>query len=366
VNKDSEAIKKRLKVLHAQIRRHGWDALWIVSPANRRYLTGFSGSAGWVLVPAHGKAILITDGRYQEQAAQESPLAHLSICPQDAHHCLATWLNKKKIKKLGFEDEQVTVHSWNRLLKAVPGLKGKRASGCVEALRLCKNPVEIQYLKKAIHIAQQAYIRVLPKIKVGMREIDLAMLLEKEMMLSGGQGVAFPTIVASGPNSSLPHAQPSQRCLRARDLVVMDFGCKYKGYHSDLTRTVAVAKMTTKQQEMYKIVKKSQVYAQKELKSNNLTANVDKNAREILAKAGLAQYFIHSLGHGLGLEIHEGPKLSALSKERLDTGMVVTCEPGVYLPGWGGIRIEDDILVQGNKPVSLSLSEPELKVVDRK
>ncbi|MCK5243440.1 aminopeptidase P family protein [bacterium] len=366
MDRKSEVIKKRQSIVRAQIKRYGWDALWIVSPANRRYLTGFTGSAGWVLIPARGKAILITDGRYQEQASQESPLTRLSICPQDPHNHLAELLKKQQIKQLGFEDEKVTVCSWSLLRRLVPGLKGKKASGCVETFRLCKNKEEIQYIKKAVHIAQKAYAGILPKIKVGIREIDLAMLLEKEMMQAGGQGLAFPTIVAAGPNSSLPHAQPTQRQLRAKDLVVLDFGCKYNGYNSDLTRTIVIAKMTAKQHEMYKIVKKAQVFAQKELKTGNLSANADKKARQILQKAGLAKYFIHSLGHGMGLEIHEGPKLSSLSKERLDTGMVVTCEPGVYLPGWGGIRIEDDILVQGKNPIWLSHSEPELKVVGRK
>jgi len=361
-----QQIQNRLRVLQAQIRKHSWDALWIVSPANRQYVTGFTGSAGWVIIPAKGRAVLITDGRYLEQAGKECLSARVLLCSVDPHQCLVKFLQKNKISRLGFEDEQVTVRSWKQLQRSYKGVRGYNASGFVEAVRLCKDQQEQRYLRQAIHIAEKAYARVLPQIKPGIREIDVVQKIEKEMIDAGGQGVAFPTIVASGPNSSLPHAHPGQRRLRAGDLVVIDFGCKYKGYHSDLTRTIAIARMTVKQKELYKTVKKAQIFAKNELNFGSFAAKAHEKAVSVFKKAKIEKYFVHGLGHGIGLEIHEAPKLSALSKDYLDKGMIVTCEPGIYIAGWGGIRIEDDILVDETAAKWLSHSSDDLQVVGRK
>lgn len=361
-----EIIQHRVRRLQRKIRQQQWDLLWIVHPANRQYVTGFSGSAGWVLVPARGRARLITDGRYQEQSRQECPGVDITICEQDPHECFITQLWEKRVQRLGFEDEQVSVRSWRRIQRALKRLKGIPDEGSVQQERLSKSPQELQYLRRAIRIAEKAYAQVIPRVRAGWREIDVVLALEKAMFEAGAQGLAFPTIVASGLRSALPHAKPTARKLRAGDLVVIDFGCTYQGYHSDLTRTLAVARMTAKQQEIYKIVKKAQKMSKNELISGNFASEADKKARFVFKKAELESFFVHSLGHGLGLEIHEAPKLSSRSKEKLVAGMVVTCEPGVYIPGWGGIRIEDDVLIAPASAKWLSRSAEELQLLGRR
>ncbi len=361
----------RLERLRREVQLRGWDALWIANPINRQYLTGFTGSAGWLLIP--GKPVpgsrrstrLITDGRYAEQAKQESRGVRIIVSHKSPLQCLAENLKNWGIINMGFEDAQVTVQEWQRLLKLKKGVKGCWASGLVEKARAIKDQEEITALRRAVRIAEQAYAKVIQEIKIGMCEREIAFRLEKAMLEAGGEATAFPIIVASGPRSSLPHAQPTSRRLKAGDLVIIDFGCKYKGYNSDLTRTVVVAKMSSRQREMYKIVKKAQKSAEKMLISGEKAAESDKKARKIFYKAGLEKYFIHSLGHGIGLEVHESPRLSLLSSARLAAGMTVTCEPGVYLPGWGGIRIEDDILVGRESAQGLSISPEELPIVGR-
>lgn len=360
-----EIIQRRVRQIQRKVRQHKWDMLWIIHPANRQYLTGFSGSAGWVLIPGRGRAHLITDGRYQEQSRLECPGIDITICEQDPHECFIERLRDKRVRRLAFEDDQVSVRSWRRIQQAHKRLQGVRAEGCVQQARQCKSPQELRYLRRAIRIAEKAFAQVMPRVRAGWREIDIVLALEKAMLGAGAQGLAFPTIVASGPHAALPHARPTSRKLKPGDLVVIDFGCKYQGYHSDLTRTLAVARMTAKQQKIYKIVKKAQKSAKNELISGKIASEADKKARFIFKKAELEHFFVHSLGHGLGLEVHEAPKLSFRSREKLAAGMVVTCEPGVYIPGWGGIRIEDNVLVTPSSAQWLSQSAEELQLVGR-
>jgi Xaa-Pro aminopeptidase len=354
------------KKLQAWLRQRRCEALWVNQPANRRYLTGFTGSAGWVLLPSQGKPLLLTDGRYQEQSRKECPGLDIAICQGNAQACLTDHLRRWGVRRLGFEDDQVSVKTWRQLRRVLGRMTWVEASGAVERLRQQKSPVEIQYLRRAIRLAEAAFARVKPKIRPGLTEIGLAQKLERALQEVGGQGLAFPIIAASGPHAALPHARPTSRCLRTGDLVILDFGTIYKGYHSDLTRTVAVGKMTAKQKELYKLVKKAQKVAKKAMICGRFTSEPDKKAREIFKNRGLEENFVHSLGHGLGLEIHEAPRLSSLSREKLAPGMVITCEPGLYLPGWGGIRIEDDILVTSHASQWLSRSPEDLPLVGRK
>lgn len=354
-----------LERVRLQIRHQGWDALWVTKAANRRYLTGFSGSAGWVLVPARGRAWLLTDGRYTEQARQQTRDIRIVVSQKDPRVQLARVLQRRNWTRLGFEDDDVSVAGWRQVKKAFPALKGLRATGLVEKLRTVKFPEEIRRLRQAIDCTEKAFRVFWPKIKPGVSERVLCYELEKAMLVSGAEGVAFSTIMASGPNSALPHASPTDRRLRRGDLLTIDFGCCCSGYHADLTRTVAIGKAVTRQREVYKIVKKAQESAQKEIVSGQNTSVCDKKARQIFRKAGWEKYFAHSLGHGIGLEIHEAPRLSRLSNERFQAGMVVTCEPGLYFPGWGGVRIEDDLLLTENGSEWLSRSPDELQVAGK-
>ncbi len=356
---------ERIKTLQKSIRKRNSQAYWCLQSANRRYLSGFTGSNGWLLVPARGQALLLTDGRYTEQARQECPGLKVVAKQEPMHQTMADWLKEKAVKELMVEDDEVSLSLWGKLIKGVPGLKAIASHGLVEVSRQVKNGQEIKAIKKAVFIAQKAYHQVLPQLKTGMTELEVAHKLETAMAQAGGQGIAFPTIVASGMHSAMPHAQPTNKRLKTGDLVVLDFGCLYQGYHSDLTRTIAIARMTAKQQEIYKIVKKAQLSAQKLLFSGQFVADSDKCARDVFKDAQLEQYFVHSLGHGLGLEIHEAPRLSMTAKEQLRPGMVVTCEPGLYLPGWGGIRIEDDLLITVRAAQWLSRSPHELPVVSQ-
>lgn len=353
----------RIKALQKHIRHYQAQAYWCRHEGNRKYLSGFTGSNGWLLVPDTGKAILITDGRYQEQAGQECNDITIIITTSSMMDALCFILYKKKIEKVMIEDRVVSVAEWKSMKKKIKGIQTLPNHDLVELARQQKDATEISHIKKAITIADKAFQQTLPQIKAGLSELEVVALLEKNMMTFGGEGLAFPTIVASGKNSALPHAKPGKKLLRKGELVVIDFGCTYRGYHSDLTRTIAIAKMSTKQQEYYKIVKKTQLLSQKSLISGNLAADSDKKARDVFKSYNLENYFVHSLGHGLGLEIHEAPRLSVKSNEKLTPGTVVTCEPGLYIPGWGGIRIEDDVLIteEGNK--WLSQSPANLQVV---
>jgi len=348
------------------IRSQGWDCLWVTKAANRRYLTGFTGSAGWVLVPSSGRPVFMTDGRYTEQARHEVRGFQILISRQDPRQQLANLLKQKGLEKLGFEDEEVSVAMWRQLKHLFPALKGHAATGAVELARAEKTVDEITKIKHAAAITTRAYQSVLKKIKPGLSERELAFELEKQMMIAGSEASAFPVIVASGPNSALPHASPSERRLRVGDLLVMDFGSRYQGYNADLTRTVVIGKASGRQKEVYKTVKNAQKAAQKDIISGQFISQCDKNARRVFKQAGWLKYFVHSLGHGIGLEVHEYPRVSYLSQEKFKTGMVVTCEPGLYFPGWGGVRIEDDVLVSETSASWLSNSAEELQIVGRR
>ena len=357
---------ERLARVRDAARNRGWDGFWVAKAANRRYLTAFTGSAGWVLVPTRGRAVLLTDGRYTEQARQEACGVRVLETRREPHLQLASLLKSHRILKLGFEDAEVSVALWRLLKKARPRLKGYAASGLVDGLRAVKEPIEIARLRRASLCAEAAFRSVWPKLRPGISEKALAFELEKSIHASGADGIAFPLIVASGPNSALPHAHPTDRRLRAGDLVVLDFGCSFRGYHSDLTRTVAITRSSPRQREVYKTVKNAQEIAQKHIISGQKIAVCDKKARAVFRQAGWEKYFTHSLGHGLGLEIHELPRISRLTSESFQPGQVVTCEPGLYFPGWGGVRIEDDFLLTAAGATPLSSSAAELSVAGRK
>lgn len=356
-------MNQRIKLVQQTLKTKGIPAYWCCQEANRRYLSGFTGSNGWLLIPSRGKSTLITDGRYQEQVKQESPGQQIVITRQGMVASLAALLIKKQINRVMVEEDAVTIATWRAVRRQVKGLASTSSQRIVEKSRAIKDADEIKALRKAVKIAETAFREVQPFIKRGVTEIEVALRLEKAMIQAGAEKLAFPTIVASGPNAALPHATPNRKKLKAGELVVIDFGCVYQGYHSDLTRTMAIARMTSQQQEYYKIVKKAQLSAQKKIVSGNMISESDENARIVFKAHKLDQFFVHSLGHGLGLEIHEPPRLSSLEKEFFHTNMVVTCEPGIYLPGWGGIRIEDDILVGEHESHWLSTSPATLQVI---
>lgn len=321
------------------------EALYITNPENRYYLSGFSGSAGAVLICGNNP-VLFTDFRYLEQAKQESPEFILIEANDPYTDALALFLRENEISSLGYEGEHLVYNQFLALKDKLVSIDLKELSGLVEKLRLIKDNDEIKNIEEAVRLADLALVKVLPTLKPGVPEHQVALQLEYAMKELGAEDIAFKSIVASGLRSALPHGVASSKRLDAQDLVTLDFGATYHGYHSDITRTVVVGEPSAKQLEIYNIVLEAQTQALKAIRSGVRASDVDRAARDIIAGRGYGTRFGHGTGHGLGLYIHENPRLSPKDDTVLQCGMAVTVEPGIYLPGWGGVRIEDTVVVE--------------------
>jgi len=350
-------MNKQLHILRAVLVKKQIDAMFITQETNRRYLSGFDGTAGYLIITG-GKAILATDSRYWEQAEQEAPDFEIFKVTGSFIEIFPDILKGLGIKSLGFEGGDVTYEIHRALRNA---LKKKQAavrmvalSHLVEAIRSVKEPEEIELMKKAAAITDAAFEEVEKHIKAGMTEKQVAWEMEKTLHEMGSEGLAFPVIVGSGSNAALPHAKPSDRVIHEGEPIVIDMGGKYHGYANDITRTVCVGKANAKFKKVYNTVLKAQTTATEKIKEGMTGAEADNIAREIINEAGYGEAFGHSLGHGVGLAEHEQPRLSPNSKDRLKEGMVFTVEPGIYLTGWGGVRIEDTVIMEEGKAVPLN------------
>ncbi|OPX86584.1 MAG: putative peptidase [Pelotomaculum sp. PtaB.Bin104] len=324
--------------------RAGVEAFFVTKPENRYYLSGFTGTAGALLLCLSG-AYLLTDFRYLEQAQQQSPHFTVIDATESLIDKLDELVREKKVTSLGYDGDHLSYNEFLKLKDRLVSIDLKPASGLVEELRLIKDSAEIKNIEEAVRLSDRAIEQVRPQIKPGVTEREIALRLEFAMREMGAEGVAFETIVASGPRSALPHGVASVRTIQSGDLVTMDFGAVYCGYHSDITRTVVVGEPASWQSEIYSIVLEAQLRAVKAVCAGVKASVVDRAARALIAGRGYAEYFGHGTGHGLGLEIHENPRLSKKGETVLRAGMVVTVEPGIYLPGRGGVRIEDTVLV---------------------
>ncbi|OKL38086.1 M24 family metallopeptidase [Domibacillus mangrovi] len=346
-----------LEKLRVQLAENGIDGLFIMSPYNRRYVTGFTGTAGAVIVTQHA-AVFLTDFRYMEQAARQAEgftiVQHSKPILQEAME----QAEKLGLSTLGFETEYVSHQEYEQLKKQFKGTL-KPVAGLVENLRLIKTESEIKILKKACDIADGAFKHILDFLKPGIREIDVSNELEFYMRKCGATSSSFDIIVASGVRSALPHGVASDKIIKSGDFVTLDFGAFYKGYASDITRTVAVGEPSAQLKEIYEIVLEAQMTAVDQIRPGMTGKEADAITRDIITLKGYGDAFGHSTGHGLGLEIHESPTLSLRNDKPLTAGMVVTVEPGIYLPGIGGVRIEDDILLtdSGNEMLTHSAKE---------
>lgn len=311
---------------------------------HRRYLTGFTGTAGLVWI-SHDSQILITDFRYTEQAGEQSPGWEIVVQQTTMEDAVAQLVDKYKVRRIAFESEYVTVDQLAKWQEQFAEVEFVPTKHWVAELRKVKTPDEIEKIAAAAQIAVQALTDVIPKIRPGVSERDLAFELEYTMRTMGAEAVSFDPIVGSGPRGAQPHAIPGERPVQIGDFIVIDMGCVYQGYCSDLTRTFVVGQPDAKHLEIYNTVLEAQLAALKALKPGMSGKEVDSVAREIIKAAGYDRNFGHGLGHGVGLEIHEAPRLSQFNEEPLAPGMVVTVEPGIYLPGWGGVRIEDLVVV---------------------
>lgn len=333
------------------------DAMIITNPYNRRYLSNFTGTTGIVVI-SEREAKFITDFRYTEQAAKQAIGFEIVKHTGPIENEVAAQLKEMGAKKIGFEQDDLTFSLYKTYEGIVEG-ELVPLSGFVEKLRLIKTPEEIKILKDAADIADAAFEHILGFIRPGLTEMEVSNELEFFMRKAGATSSSFDTIVASGARSALPHGVASDKVIEKGDFVTLDYGALYKGYISDITRTVAVGEPTEELKKIYGITLEAQVYAMENIKPGLTGKQADALARDIITEKGYGDYFGHSLGHGIGLEVHEGPGLSFKSDIVLEKGMTVTCEPGIYLPGIGGVRIEDDLLLTegGNERLTHSTKE---------
>ncbi|MFT8323645.1 MAG: Xaa-Pro peptidase family protein [Bacillus sp. (in: firmicutes)] len=351
----------KLQKLREALSEADVDGIVITSKYNRRYISNFTGSAGVVLISGES-AKFITDFRYMEQAAKQCDGFEIIQHKGPIYKEVAEQAEKLGIKKLAFEQDHMTFTDYKiyeNLVKAelVP------VSGLIEKLRLIKSAAEIKILKEAAQIADAAFTHILDFIKVGKTELEVSNELEFFMRKAGATSSSFDTIVASGKRSALPHGVATDKVIESGDFVTMDYGAYYNGYVSDITRTVAVGNPNEKLKEIYNVVLNAQLKGMDGMKPGLTGIQADALTRDHISAKGYGEYFGHSTGHGIGLEVHEGPGLSSKSETVLETGMVVTVEPGIYIPGLGGVRIEDDTLITDDHNEALTHSTKELIIL---
>jgi Xaa-Pro aminopeptidase len=350
----------RQSAVRAALQGEGLDGLLVTHLPNIRYLTGFTGSAALLLVHAQ-VTVLVTDFRYAAQApAEAGDAATVEVDQKSVWDRLGRVLSGLPQGSIGFEAHVLTVKDAER----VAGLTRSRlvpAADHVERLRMIKSPEEVAAIRAAAELAQEALAEVLPTIRVGQSELEIGAGLEAALRRRGSEWHPFPTIVASGPRSALPHARTSTRTVARGEWLLLDFGAQVDGYCADLTRTVVVgARADQRQAAMYDLVRCAQGRALEHLRPGMTGREGDALGREVIAARGFGEAFGHSLGHGLGLEVHEAPRLAPTSDAPVPEGAVVTIEPGVYFPAWGGIRLEDDLYLGAGGPELLSNGRTEL------
>ncbi|MGH3833097.1 MAG: aminopeptidase P family protein [Pseudonocardiaceae bacterium] len=354
-----EALRERLRALEL-------DALLVTEVLNIRYLTGFTGSHGALLVHAEGdeRSVFATDGRYRTQAGQQVPDLR-QVIDRSSRSRLATDSVEAGIGRLGFESHVVTVDGYAALAEVTGEERLVATSRPVEALRMIKDETEVTTLRAACAAADAALAGLLAEggLRPGRTEREVARDLEARMVAAGAAGPSFETIVATGANSAVPHHRPTDAPLRVGDFLKLDFGALIEGYHSDMTRTVVLGVAADWQRELYDLVAAAQAAGRDALRAGAEVREVDAAARDVITRAGHGEDFVHSLGHGVGLQIHEAPALSQFGAGTLAVGMAVTVEPGVYLAGRGGVRIEDTLVVSDGEPELLTLTTKDLIVV---
>tara|TARA_Y100001960_G_scaffold331521_2_gene428774 strand:- start:633 stop:1706 length:1074 start_codon:yes stop_codon:yes gene_type:complete len=336
--------------------------LYITNITNVRYLTGFTGSAGSILI-IDDEQHFFTDGRYIEQSKNQVKNCKIHIVGS-AHY---QEIEKKKLisngNKIGFESDYVSVNLFTALRELLPDVKWEKTSGIIEKIAAVKDNTEIESLQTAIEITDIVFEKIIPDLKVGAKERDIAAKISYLFKLNGAEGDSYEPIIASGHLGALPHARPSEKEFENGDFVVMDFGALYNGYHADMTRTVAIGKATEQHHEIYNVVLESQLAGIHAARAGITGEELDSVCRKVIQSAGYGDKFIHSTGHGIGLEVHTYPRISAFNKKPLLENYVVTIEPGIYLAGWGGVRIEDDCWIKKNKCVPLNRSTKELLIL---
>jgi Xaa-Pro aminopeptidase len=344
-------FSERRRVLQARMTEKRRSGMLSMNPASWYYLTGFTGDAGALLISAK-ESVLVTDGRFTQQAKEEAFGVRVVKQEGSLMATMGSLLRRRSQTKtrIGFDAAQLTVAQFRALRKAAgSGMRWVRSDGQAEFGRQRKDPVELAQMRKAALLAGEVLAGALKLLKPGVREIDVAAEIEYQMRARGASGPAFETIVAFGPRSAHPHARPTEKRLRKNELVVLDLGVILGHYCSDITRTVFVGRAPARIRRWYSAVQEAQAAAVNAAQRGATCGDVDAAARQLLARHRLDQYFVHSTGHGLGLEVHEDPRVARGQKHVLVPGNVITIEPGVYVPGVGGIRIEDDVAVHADR-----------------
>ena len=346
-----------LSAIQNSLKRRKLDGLLITQPENRRYLSGYtatdssiSETSGVLLIPGKGTPFLLTDSRFELHAKEEAEGFDVVLYPKGMLALLKNLLPKLKIKRLGFESHYM-LHSSAEKMSSALGKKNVELvplTDLVEKMRLRKQSEEIEKIQKSVLLNEEVFQEVFKGLKPGMTEVEVALQIETTMRLKGAERPSFDTIVAGGPNGALPHAVPSNRPLQKGEPIVIDMGLVLDGYCSDMTRTVVLGTPDSKTKKLFRLVRKAQKAGMAAIKAGVIAKDVDRAARQVIETAGYGDKFGHGLGHGVGIAVHEPPSLNKRSRKKLKEGMVVTVEPGVYLPGWGGIRLENMVEVRAD------------------
>jgi len=336
------------------------DAMLISNGKNMRYISGFTGETGYVYI-SNSRHAVITDFRYTIQAEAEAEGYEVITIGNDGYSAaLNEVLAADKVNRLGFEAGDMLYADYQELREKLKVNELVPVGKDITAMRRIKTPQELEYIKKAESIGDKVFTEILDFIKPGMTELEVAARIEYLLKVNGAQGISFSTIVASGVNSAMPHAVPSYKKIEKGDFVTMDFGCVYEGYCSDMTRTIVVGKANDEQKKIYNLVLKAQQAALDFIKAGYKGKEIDKVARDIIYNAGYEGCFGHGLGHSVGLDIHENPRLSMLEEDIIEAGMTETVEPGIYIKGFGGVRIEDLVVVTEDGCINFTKSEKRL------
>jgi Xaa-Pro aminopeptidase len=358
----SEGLKTiKIAKVREKLREKGFEALLIKSLPNIYYLSGFTSEDAWLLLTLEN-SYLLTDFRYLEQAASEANGFEIVRIDNNWEVVLAKLAANFKV--IGIEEDILTWAEYRKIKQTLSSPTLADASALLKELRQIKEPSEIEKISQAVRITDEALAEVLEKISGGLREEEIALALEFALRRRGASGKSFEFIVASGERSSLPHGTASGKTLQRGELLTIDFGAKYQWYCSDLTRTVILGEPEPKQQEIYNIVLEAQLAALAAIKPGMSGQEVDAVAREIIKSYGYGEYFGHGLGHSVGLEIHESPRFSPSESKTLKPGMIMTVEPGIYIRGWGGVRIEDMVLVTENGVEVLTQAPKQFIIID--
>ncbi len=350
-------MEVRINQIRNLLQDKGLDAILLYKPENRRYVSNFTGSTGYVLITKE-LAQFITDFRYTQQA--EAQCKGFEVVEMSKLKPVTDVIKNYSIKKLGIEEDYVAFGQYLEFKEKLENVEFVPLEGTITKLRSIKSQEEINLISKAAEIADEAFQHILQYIKPGLKEREVALELEVFMKKRGASNLSFDSIVASGNRSSLPHGVASDKIIEKGDLVTLDFGCVYQGYCSDMTRSFVMGEATERQKEIYYTVLEAQEKSLQSVRPGIKGVELDKIARDIISDKGFGEYFGHGLGHGVGLEVHELPHVNGLGDVPMEPGMIITIEPGVYIPDYGGVRIEDLVVVTENGYEVLSKSTKEL------